>query len=420
MLEFSDAPYQFFPPNPSRPLIWLGRKANQHFILQGKGHRVSELVVQGETEALREERVKGIRHLFVFNHPSHSDPQTVTEVHRRLGIPSSFMAAYDVFLRNGLNRFLMPRLGHFSIDREGSDRKAMSAAIEILKQGDFALNIFPEGNVYLTNDRVTPFLDGTAFIAAKAQKASPDEEVRIVPVSLKFTNLSDIRPVLIERRNAIAELTGFTIDPDQPTVSNVIELGMHLLGIYLKEHGIDPDSHPTDREGFRAALRNVAERLITELEEALEITPAENQDYIDRIRKIRSHIHQIRTDESSAEDRAAVMRQLADKAILAFRILSYLTPYLTEKPNLDRLAETAERLGEDYYSKILPVPGPKRGIVTIHDSISVAKVLEEAGGKMRDAVTSLTPRMEQVIQKGIDAINESNDSPGAEMVKNAG
>ena len=204
MLEFSDAPYQFFPPNPSRPLIWLGRKANQHFILQGKGHRVSELVVQGETEALREERVKGIRHLFVFNHPSHSDPQTVTEVHRRLGIPSSFMAAYDVFLRNGLNRFLMPRLGHFSIDREGSDRKAMSAAIEILKQGDFALNIFPEGNVYLTNDRVTPFLDGTAFIAAKAQKASPDEEVRIVPVSLKFTNLSDIRPVLIERRNAIA------------------------------------------------------------------------------------------------------------------------------------------------------------------------------------------------------------------------
>ena len=54
----------------------------------------------------------------------------------------------------------MQNIGCFSIDREGSDRKAMTEATRILKEGEFALTIFPEGNVYLTNDRVTPFFGG--------------------------------------------------------------------------------------------------------------------------------------------------------------------------------------------------------------------------------------------------------------------
>lgn len=84
----------------------------------------------------------------------------------------------------------MQRLGNFSIDREGSDRKAMAAAIDTIKADDYALTIFPEGNVHLTNDRVTPFLDGTAFITLKAQQAIKDARVKIVPLSLKFTHLS--------------------------------------------------------------------------------------------------------------------------------------------------------------------------------------------------------------------------------------
>ena len=46
----------------------------------------------------------------------------------------------------------MQRSGSFSVDREGSDRKAMSTAIEVVKETG-ALTILPEGNVYFTNDR---------------------------------------------------------------------------------------------------------------------------------------------------------------------------------------------------------------------------------------------------------------------------
>ena len=64
----------------------------------------------------------------------------------------------------------MQRVGAFSIDRETSDRKAISMACEILQTGDYGLTIFPEGNVHLTNDRVTSFLEGAAFIASPNPK----------------------------------------------------------------------------------------------------------------------------------------------------------------------------------------------------------------------------------------------------------
>ena len=195
MLEFSDAPYRFFEARPSAPLIRLGRALNRHVFLPGPNHRIREISVDGETDALRDAKGNSDRLLFVINHPSHSDPQALTEVQWRLGVDACFMAAYDVFLRSKLTAWSMQKMANFSIDREGSDRKAMAAAIKVLSEGKKALNIFPEGNVYLTNDRITPFLDGAPFIALKAQAATTDAAVKIIPVSLKFTHLTTPREI---------------------------------------------------------------------------------------------------------------------------------------------------------------------------------------------------------------------------------
>ncbi|MFN4944219.1 MAG: lysophospholipid acyltransferase family protein, partial [Akkermansiaceae bacterium] len=141
MIQFSDAPYQFFEAKPSPFLIRFGRVMNQRFFLPGPNHRIKEMVLDGAKEEIREAIAKGERLMFVINHPTHSDPQVVTELHRRLGVDSCFMAAYDVFLRHPVNAWVMQRMGNFSIDREGSDRKAMAAAIDVLKKGERALNI---------------------------------------------------------------------------------------------------------------------------------------------------------------------------------------------------------------------------------------------------------------------------------------
>ncbi|MDF1850013.1 MAG: lysophospholipid acyltransferase family protein [Verrucomicrobiales bacterium] len=415
MLEFSDAPYQFFEAKHNRFITWLARQANRGFVLRGGNHRISELRIDGQTEAVREAQTRGERLLFVANHPSHSDPQVATEVHRQLGADSCFMAAYDVFLRNKSAAWVMQRFGNFSIDREGSDRKAMTAAIDTLKAGRQSLTIFPEGNVYLTNDRVTPFLDGTAFIALKAQAALKETPLKIIPISLKFTHLTTPRASVTDRMLQLAKDCGYAF-PDGSQgrpIGSVLVLGQHIVSNYLQEHGYSGAEKEPD-EPLYETLKDFATHLVTELESALSIEPQEGVPLIDRIRKIRSKIHQMRTNESG--ETHPEIDGLADKAILAFRVNGYLTPYLTEHSTIDRYDETVERVAEDFYSKAMPRTGPRRALVHIGEPLDVQDYLERAGGKARQAVGEMTCDMESAVQSGVDVLNESNDAPGATVI----
>lgn len=418
MLEFSDASYRFFPAKPSPFLIRVGRALNRHLILPGKNHRIADIRIEGESEAIREAKARGERLVFVANHPSHSDPQVVTEVQRRLGIGGSFMAAYDVFLRSRFTAWSMQRLGHFSVDREAADRKAMAAAIAtVTTGGPAALSIFPEGNVYLTNDRVTPFLDGAAFIALKAQQALDGIPVRIVPVSLKFTHLTaprgPVRQRLVElgRDSGHAYAPGSSADP----LGAVLGLGRHLLGSYLQKHRfLEKISHG---DSLHEVLERFAVGLVARLEESLGISTPKAGGLVERIRKVRSTVHQMRTDPSGAAH--PEIDGCAERAILAFRVHGYLTPYLTDRPTVDRYDETVERLAEDFYSRAMPRTGPRRAIVRFQGPLDVSSFLSEAGS-LRNAVAPLTRAMEAAVQSGVDAINASNDTPGAELVPEFG
>ncbi len=415
MLEFSDAKYQFFPSEPSPALIWIGQFLNRRVILPGKNHCIPEISMSGEAEAVRDVRERGDRILFVMNHPSHSDPQVITEVHRRLGQPSCFMAAYDVFLRSRFSAWSMQKLGHFSIDREAADRKAMAAAVEILNAGDYALNIFPEGNVYLTNDRVTPFLDGTAFIALKAQQTLETTGIQIVPISLKFTHLTTPRETVTKRLLQLGSDSGYTFPKGSTAdpVKSIFGLGQHILTQFLTRHGFEREITGSDL-GVYDTLTQFADTLATNLESSLELPAPKEGGLIDRIRRIRSTIHQIRVSPDGSSHHE--IDGLADKAILALRIHGYLAPYLSLAPTIDRYDETVERVAEDFYSQAMPRTGPRRALVKIHTPIDVREHLAEGGGKLRNAVDSLTRAMEEAVQTGVDRINERNDAEGARPV----
>lgn len=415
MIAFSDAPYRFFEAKPSPFLIRCGRAMNRSFFLPGPNHRIREMVLDGEMEQVREAQSKGERLMFVINHPTHSDPQVVTELHRRLGVDSCFMAAYDVFLRSPVNAWVMQRMGNFSIDREGSDRKAMAAAIDVLKKGERALNIFPEGNVYLTNDRVAPFLDGAAFIALKAQAALDGVPVKIVPVSLKYTHLTAPREAVTQRmldlgaRSNYVFPAGSTSDP----ISAVMGMGRHILTRYLRAHGHGDGMAAGDASLFDV-LTEFAEKLVHGLEQGLEVSAVAEAGLSDRIVKIRSRLHQLRTDRTTAPDPS--LDGLAERAILALRIHGYLKPYLTVHPTIDRYDETVERIAEDYHSKAMPRTGPRRVMVRVHQPLDVADFLSSVGGNMREAIPNLSARMKRTVQEGIDALNARNDALGASLI----
>ncbi|MEX2580915.1 MAG: hypothetical protein WD342_17785 [Verrucomicrobiales bacterium] len=64
----------------------------------------------------------------------------------------------------------------------------------------------------------------------------------------------------------------------------------------------------------------------------------------------------------------------------------------------------------------MPRIAARRAVVRIHPALDAGVYLDEAGGKVRNAVSPLTADMESRIQAGIDAINAENDAPGAALL----
>ena len=354
MLDFSDAPYRFYSAKPNQLIMWMSRWINRKFFLPHPDNKVTSVEVSGAIEAAQKLKAQGRRILFIPNHSTHSDPYVMKEVQRQLGIPSCFMAAYDIFVAKGKMRaWVMQKVGSFSVDREGSDSQAMKAALDVIKAGKYALTIFPEGNVYLTNDRVTPFLEGSAFLALRAQKELGEEDpIYAIPVSMKFTHVTDVRPDLIAQLGELAVSAGTELDTEASPLSELVRIGGLHMNEALRDRGYlkAGEKIGENPDELHDEMEAVAATIIGELERKIDVPPRPGDDVITRFRRVRSKIHQIRIDpDNVTKHRAAAT--WADEAILALRILGHSTPYVAEKPTLDRFSETVLKLLQDVYSR---------------------------------------------------------------------
>ena len=105
------------------------------------------------------------------------------------------MAAYQIF--TGLARWVLPRVGVFSIDREGADLSAFKTAVNTLAEGKLPLVIFPEGEIYRVAERITPLREGAFAIAAAAARKLADSgrKLWIVPVGFGYRFLEGHDPL---------------------------------------------------------------------------------------------------------------------------------------------------------------------------------------------------------------------------------
>ncbi len=80
------------------------------------------------------------------------------------------MAGWHLFKEGWYQRFILRRLGAFSVYREGTDRQSVNYAIDTLVAGRRPLVIFPEGAVSRHCDVVMDLMDGPGFMARQATK----------------------------------------------------------------------------------------------------------------------------------------------------------------------------------------------------------------------------------------------------------
>lgn len=411
MLEFKDLPYRFVPPKPNPFLISLTQWVMGKVALPSKRHLIEELEIRRQ-DTFRQSCGKDAHILLLPNHSTHSDPQVMSEVTRRLGIQPSFMAAYDVFARSRIQSWIMQRSGAFSVDREGSDRKSMKCATDVLIQGKHPLILFPEGNVYFCNDEVAPFAEGASYIALSAQKKLGESHpVYAVPVSMKFTYIEDIRDQLRSSLDELARRFETELDPEADFGLELLRISTTALQRFLRQRGYSSSKQASSVD---EQIHNAAEQIINSLEEKIEIQSKPGSSLTDRIRRVRATIHGIRIDPDREVDHPAAALW-ADEAILALRILGYQGGYMAAKPTLDRVAETVARLREDVHSLTFPPAGKRRCIVQLGNPIDLRERLEPFRSKARQTIADLTRDCEAAVQSGIDDINASNDALGAQL-----
>lgn len=421
MLDFSDLPYRYFPAKRNALVAWAIGVFNRYRRLPKvmKVDRVEVSGLDGLRKNLRRRGPKRDRVLFLPNHPTHADAAVFIEAIRQAGFSTQMMAAYDVFLRSRMDAWVMQKLGAFSVDREGGDQRAMKEAAGILAKGKHALTIFPEGNVYLRNDRVTPFNDGAAFLAIRAAKELARHGVRVVavPVSIKLTHLTDCRASLeklLQDLSSAMELEHAPPPSGHTPRNMIIRVGCAAVRRNLKQRGLTPP----DTADIAELIAFSAGAVLDDLEAKLDIQSKPDATLIDRVRAARRVIHEVRTDESRVADHAAAL-VWADQAMLAFRIASYLPDYVAEQPTLDRVGETVEKLAEDVQRKMIDPIGPRRALVHFNDPICLDDYIGE-GRRGKQAIRDLTAACEASVQLGLDEINARNECVGGRLYEEVG
>ncbi len=377
---------------------------------------VSQIELQGEEHVHTALAAGGV--MFTVNHPAHGDPFVVFEAMDRLRASCCYMAAWQVMEGwMGLKPWAFQRLGVFSVDREGTDMRSFRTAVDILAEGRHSLVIFPEGDVYHLNDRITPMREGAAMIAVTAakrrQKRTSDAPLLLVPCALKYFYLESPQAELEEVMTRLEESIYWRTRSDCALVDRIINFAGAIVALKEQEYFGEPGSGSlTDRiaQMSEQVLSSIEQRRSGRISDAT--IPA-------RVKQVRLDVLKSSglagADDDSAQESAAAVSLSADEAALAQRdledlhfvtqLFSYSGDYLTGDAPLERIAETLDKLEEDALgAEAAGARAPRRAILRFGESIDVSDFAASAG-KTRRAAPLLTTEIERRMQAMLDHIN---------------
>ena len=354
-------------------------------------HRLLSVEVHG-AELIRDALEKGQGVLITPNHSSHADPFTLFEVANLVGSPFYFMATWHVFDNQGrIGQWVLQRHGVFSIDREGADLRAFKQAVQIVRDEPHPLVIFPEGEIYHCNDRITPFREGAAAVAITAAKRAK-RPILCFPCAVKYTYVDDPTDELLDLMAALERRIQWRPRPDRPLPDRIYAFGEALMALKEIEFlgRACEGSLPERTDGL-------ANEILGRLEERYEIKVGE-ATIPERVKDLRSitlkQIEEVGKDDAK---RKALDDDL-DDLFLVVQLFSYPGDYVRERPSIERLAETLDKFEEDMLGKYsASIRASRRA--TVHIGEAVTPQIE----RKRTAARELTDSLERRIQDLLDA-----------------
>lgn len=296
--------------------------------------------------------------LLTPNHSFHFDSYCLLRASDHLRTPFYIMTAWQVFgISTAWQQWVMQKNGCFSVNREGVDTESFKTAVDILQNRPHPLVIFPEGDIYHTNDHVTPFREGAAAIAmAAARKAQ--RPVSAIPVALHAEYLDDPIPSVLKTLEQLERRLLWTPNPDLPIVERILRIASAALA--LKECEVLGSVQPGD---LPHRIHSLLEAVLSRHEKKYEIKNLGRLPS-DRIAEIRRRIIGMeKNGPLSPSEQLRAQRDL-DDMFLATQLYSYRGDYLVTDPTAERIAETVDKLEEDLLKVTYPsVRAPRKVVV---------------------------------------------------------
>ena len=322
-----------------------------------------------EVERLAISLQAGASVLLASNHCRPCDPMVLGLLSHEVGRPFHVMASWHLFIQNRVLGFLLPRMGGFSVYREGLDRESLKCAIRILAEARFPLVIFPEGFVTRNNDRVLNLMEGVSFLARSAAKQRAAERggggrVVIHPVFIRYFFEGKVKATLDPVIRDIEARLSWQPRNELPLKQRIERAGHALLALKEIEYlGAPQTGTATER------LPLLLNRLLEPLEQ--EWTGGRREgDTMVRVKRLRSAIlHDMVHGELAEEEISRRWRHLSD-LYLAQQLHCYSGDYLQGDPTPERMIETVERYEEDLTDSAQPHP-PLHAVIMVGEEIEI-------------------------------------------------
>jgi 1-acyl-sn-glycerol-3-phosphate acyltransferase len=359
-----------------------------------RGQNIVELDVGGK-EHVQRALADGAGVLVTPNHSFHYDSYVMIEAAHQCGSPFHFLTAWQVFAMSKWHeQKVLQWHGCYSINREASDLQAFKTSVDILRESPHPLVIFPEGDIYHNNDRVTPFRDGAAAIAMSAAKKAT-RPVVCIPAALKCFYLDDPTEELKSLMTRLEESLHWRPRHDLALTDRIYRFAEGLLALKEYEEIGQPQSGSVPDRTVR-----LAEAVVSRLERQHQVT-SKGGIIPERVKEVRrAVIKAIEQDGTSPEIKSKLINDL-DDLFFVIQLFSYPGNYVAEQPTIERIAETLDKFEEDVLRADFPgIRGTRRAVVRFGEPIPVPKEREAKG-----AVEKWTDLVESRVQKLLDGIN---------------
>lgn len=391
------------PPRWWAPLLtpwWVRWSRGYRWRQLRCGQQIERIDVAGG-EHLQQAHKMGQGVLVTPNHSTHYDSAALYIAADRVDVPLYFMTAWQVFaMSSRFEVWAMQRLGCFSIDRESTDRTAFKQAIEIVAEKPHPLVIFPEGDIYHTNDAITPFREGAAAIALSAAKKA-ERPVVAIPCGIKFFYVDDPHDQLLAVMEKLEERVFLRPQPQRTLIERIYRVGEGVIA--LKE--LEYFSH-TRSGTVRERRAGLIDAALAQMEHRHDLL-ARGATTPERAKAVRQAVIKKLEDEANPPGNNGeihALRQDLEDVFFVMQLYSYPGDYLRPGVSVERIAETLDKFEEDILGLDLPsVRGRRRVMVRFGEPL----VVSQAEGK-KTTSAQLTQQLHQRVQGLIDEINQAH------------